>query len=331
MTETIRSARELIRAYMRADIPVFMIGPPGVGKSDLFRQVAAEERIGFIDLRLSQMDPVDLRGLPSVFKGTTMWNQPDFWPNAERDGPKGVILFDELADASKSMQSAAYQIILDRRAGPHVLLPGWYPAAAGNRREDRAAAQSISTALASRFAWIEVAADVEVFREYAIKKGLSHWLVGFLKMRPNLIHNMEGSDLRAFPCPRQWERVSRICDAPEEYRLKLVSGLVGDKAAGEFESFMRTVTEVPDLEDIIKDPKRCPIPKQPGAKYATSAMLARYADRKNLKQVAEYISREEFGREFEICTMLDATKRDAMLCETTAFINFANRNQDLNL
>ena len=328
--ETIKTAKALCKAYMDAGIPVFTEGPPGVGKSELWEQVAKERGIGFIDIRLAQMDPVDLRGLPRVVGDLTTWTRPDFWPDEKRDGKEGIILFDELADCGRAMQSASYQIILNKKAGPHVIPKGWYPAAAGNRRQDRAAAQSISSALASRFAWIEIGADPECLLDYAATQGWHHYVRCFLKFKPSAVHSMEGADLRAFPCPRQWERVSRICDAPPEQLARLIGGLVGEGTAGEFVAFLRAL-DLPSLEDVVANPKNCHIPKQQSARYALSSMLSRFADRKNFAMIMEYIRRSEFGRDFEICTVLEIVKREASLMQTSVFVEFANRNKDLRL
>lgn len=330
MAETVATAKELARDYMEANIPFFMEGPPGVGKSDGVRQLAAEKGIGFIDVRLGQLDPVDLRGLPMVNNGATTWARPDFWPDEKRDGEKGIILFDELADCGKAMQSAAYQIILDGRAGPHIIPKGWYRAAAGNRRGDRAAAQSISTALASRFAWIEIEADHKCFLAYGNKMGFHHYVMGFIQFRPGLLHDMKDTDQRAFPCPRQWERVSRICDAPDTRRQRLVAGLVGQGAASEFGVYLRGL-ELPSLDEILANPTKCKIPQEPSSKYALSSMLSRYADTENFAKIMAYAKREEYGRDFEISTVMDATQRDSELCNSKAFIEFANRNKSLHL
>ena len=89
--------------------------------------------------------------------------------------------------------------------------------------------------------------------------------------------------------------------------------------------------DLPDFEDIVADPKKCRIPKEPAHKYALSAMLSYKAATSNFDKVMQYISRDAFGRDFEICCVLDASKRDATLTETKGFIDFANRNQDLTL
>lgn len=332
MAETIQTAKELLKIYMHENIPCCIEGPPGVGKSELARQVADERSVKLIDLRLPQMDPVDLRGLPTVNNGHTTWARPDYWPDEMRDGKEGIILFDELADCGRAMQSAAYQVILDRRAGPHVIPPGWYPMAAGNRRQDKAAAQQLSTALASRFAWIEIEADHKCWYEYGVRKGFDHFVLGFIKAHPDkLTCDLSKADMRAFPCPRQWERVSRVMKAlSSSNRPRVIGGLVGAGAAGEFEAFMKTM-DLPDLADILADPKKCPIPEKPSSKYALSAMLSINADTKNFGKIMEYIKRREYGPDFEVSTVLDATKRKPELCDTKAYTEFAQRNQNIHL
>jgi hypothetical protein len=314
---------------MEKDIPVLVSGPPGVGKSNMWEQIAEESDRKFIDLRLGMMDPVDLLGLQSVSNGVTQWNRPGWMPPLDSKG-KFLILFDEIADIGRAMQSAAYQLILNGRAGPHVLGKDCYRCAAGNRREDRAAAQAMSTALANRFAHVDVRADPETFIEWCNTHDVDPLIPGFIRFRPALLWSMEGADLRAFPTPRAWASVAKCVRADPAMRSRLVMGLVGEGPSAEFETYMRGL-DLPSLDDIINDPKRCPIPKQPSSKYALSSMLARFADRTNFGKIVTYISRSEFGRDFETVTALDATKRDATLCDTKAWIEWANKNNDLHM
>src|SRR5882672_10119748 len=187
LATTIKLAKQRALRYMSANIPCYIEGPPGVGKSEMAKQMADELGIGFIDVRLAQLDPVDLRGLPSVIneKGTriTAWARPDMWPVEERDGKRGIMLLDELGDCNKAMQSASYQVILDRKAGPHEIPKGWYVMAAGNSQRHKAGAQAMSTALANRFAHIEVEANHECWLEYGNKLDYHHYVLGFIKWR----------------------------------------------------------------------------------------------------------------------------------------------------
>ena len=329
--ETIKGCKELMRFYRSKDIPTYVHGGPGLGKSAAAKQLAAELKIGFKDVRLANKIPEDIGGIPvpDLEKRIAVWLRAEFWPS-EVDGKQGILMFDELSDAPKSLQSCAYQVVLDRKINDFHLPEGWWPCAAGNRREDRAAAQTLSTALANRFAHIDVKADPEAFIEWANKAEVDPLVPGFIRFRPGLLYTMEGADLRAFPTPRAWEQVAKCVQADASIRFRLIAGLVGEAVAGEFEVYMRGLN-LPSLDDILAAPAKCPIPKEPSSKYALSSMLARYAKRDNFMKIVTYISRKEFGRDFETVTALDATKRDPTLCDTKAWIEWANKNNDLHL
>jgi hypothetical protein len=342
MSVTLREFKEMVRHCLYADIPIWGIGPPGVGKSEAARQVAAEEKIGFIDLRVAQLDPVDVRGLPAIKDGKTTWNAPDLWPDEEVDGKFGIILADELADSSRAMQSAMYQPILDHMVGKYPILKGWYIMAASNDRAHKAGAQAISSALANRFAWAEIEANWKVWDEdYAGPHGLHHYVRAFLKMFQKHLFSMEGADLRAFPTPRAWARLGRtvkrwdgtpycVMEQSQDIMTKLVRANVGDGVTAELVAFLRA-WNLPGLEDVVKAPLQCPIPTEPSSRYAMSCMLSRGLTIKNIDRVSRYIQRPEFGTEFEVVVMTDGSRRDPALCETKSYNDFGLRNKDVHL
>lgn len=331
-TETIETAKEMCRIFMQKDIPTYLHGSPGVGKSDAARQLAREAKVGFKDIRVGTMLPEDLTGIPvpDLEKKVATWLRAEFWPEVERDGKEGIICFDELSDANRSLQSCIYRVILDRQIGDYQLPPGWWPVAAGNRREDRAAAQSISTALANRFAHIHIRADADCWLQWANVNDIHPMLIGFINFRKNLLHSMEGADLLAFPSPRSWARSSKVFDVPEGMRFKLIAANVGEGAAMEVETFFKTV-DLPDLEDIINNPMKTVIPDEPASRYALCAMLSREINAENFGNIYKYIFRDDFGADFATVVVLDATKRDASLCDTKTFVQWAKSNKSLRV
>lgn len=331
-TETIAGAKELARIFREKDIPLYLHSAPGIGKSDIMRQLADEDKSGFIDIRVGTMLPEDLTGIPvpDLEKRLAVWLRATFWPEEKRDGERGIIAFDELSDANRNLQSCIYRVILDRQIGDYKLPPGWWPVAAGNRREDRAAAQSVSTALANRFAHIQVRADADCWVQWANMNDIDPLLIGFIKYRPNLIHSMEGADLLAFPTPRSWAKASKVFSAGDGLRFRLVSSIVGEGAASEVETFFKAI-DLPDFEDVVRDPNKTMIPEDPASRYALSSLLARRVDRDTFPQVYKYIMRDNFGADFGTVVVLDATKRDASLCETKTFVEWAKRNKSLRL
>lgn len=333
-TETIEGALELARIFKKGNTPLYLHSAPGIGKSALAKQLAKEEKIGFKDIRVGTMLPEDLTGIPvpDLEKKIAVWLRAEFWPNEKTDGEKGIIMFDELADANRQLQSCIYRVILDRQIGEYKLPDGWWPMAAGNRREDRAAAQSISTALANRFAHIHIRADAETWIRWANNpdNNINPLVPGFIRWRPGLLHSMDGADLLAFPTPRSWEQGSKYFGLPDQMRLRALSAIVGEGPAGEVNTYF-AASSLPDVEGIIKDPLGTMIPEAPASRYAISSLLARHTTRDNFPQILKYIMREEFGADFSTVVVLDAANRDASLTDTKSFNNWARTNKSLRL
>ena len=330
----IRNAESLLKAYMAADVPAFLWGAPGVGKSDLVRKIAKDDGSKLIDLRAVLLDPVDLRGLPSVEQGEARWCPPAFLPNRQRDGAEGVLFLDELNAAPPSVQAACFQLILDRKLGEYVLPKGWRIVAAGNRQEDRAAAQRMPSALANRFAHIDVEADLESWCQWAVCNGVSPMVVAFIRFRPQLLHKMEGRNLRAFPTPRAWERVSDVLKGltpgglgADPLRLAAVTGLVGEGVAEEFEAFAVTYGQLPNLAQILKAPKAAPLvdASQPALLFAVASGLSRTVNRDTFGNAIAYMDRNHRD-EFTTLMVTDATNRDDTLKQTAAFTKWAADN-----
>ena len=111
----IKSAALNLADYLDEDTPAFMMGPPGIGKSAIARQIADERGWKIIDFRASTRDPVALMGLPDLSQDTTKWKVPDEFPQVKRDGKEGILFLDELNAAPPSMQAAMFGLV-DRRA-----------------------------------------------------------------------------------------------------------------------------------------------------------------------------------------------------------------------
>jgi len=132
---------------------------------------------------LSQLAPTDLRGLPVAEDGMSKWYPSEFLPR----GGKGILFLDELNMAPPAMQGVAQQLILDRKVGSYMVPPGCFVWAAGNRKKDRAAVFDMPTPLANRFLHLEVQADFESFKAYALEKGVHEQIIAFLSFRPTIL------------------------------------------------------------------------------------------------------------------------------------------------
>lgn len=317
-------ASEALQAYISQDIPAFLWGSPGVGKSDIVRQTAKALDCALIDFRAVLLDPVDLRGIPSIVDGETRWNPPQFLPNEKRDGARGILFMDELNAAPMSVQAALFQLVLDRRLGEYDLPKGWAIVAAGNKQSDRAAAQRMPSALANRFAHIDCISDAESFCTWAGLNGIAAEIVAFIRFRPELLHRMDGAELRAFPTPRAWVQVSKLLAKPTKILRYLCAGIIGDAAAAEFIGFLDIYKNLPSMADIFAAPDTCKTPVEISARWAVSAAVGRAANAANMAAAVTYLQR--LSPEFATMGILDAVKRDTSLKETQAFVNWAIAN-----
>lgn len=309
-----------------ADIPAFVWGAPGIGKSEAVEQVARERNAAFIDIRLSMFDPVDLRGLPSILDGATIWNRPAIWPS---DPTRETILFfDEMDRAPLAVLNAALQIVLNRRIGEHALPDSVRIVAAGNGRTDKGT-NKLPGAAANRFAHFYAEFDPAAMREHFNAIGVDPLIVAFNHLRPALGYTKPGEGEDAYATPRQWERVNRVMHLPDSRRAPLVNGLVGSTPAGEFEAFVRTFRTLPPIPVILSNPAGVDVPSDPSALYAVATALARAATRENFANVQAFYRR--MPQEFSIMGTTDAVKRDPALKETGAFIAWAAANQDVTL
>jgi len=256
-------------------LSVMVWGPPGIGKSSIVAQVAERHGFDFIDVRLSQLAPTDLRGLPVADEaaGLSRWLPPEFLP---RNG-QGILFLDELNLAPPAMQGMAQQLILDRRVGSYVVPEGWYIWAAGNRKEDRAAVFDMPAPLANRFLHLEVGADWESFKSYALGADVHEQILAFLAFRPTLLHQLD-AQRPAWPSPRSWVMASRLHHAG-----LAIEPVVGAGTATEFGTFLQLYASLPALEPVLEGKgKDVGFPAEPSARYATTMGLtvrARTAER----------------------------------------------------
>ncbi|MGL4398609.1 MAG: ATP-binding protein [Luteolibacter sp.] len=250
-------------------------GPPGIGKSSIVAQITAARGLDFIDLRLSQLAPTDLRGLPVASDNVSRWLPPDFLP---RDG-RGVLFLDELNLAPPTMQGMAQQLILDRRVGSYVVPEGWFIWAAGNRKEDRASVFDMPAPLANRFLHLDVEPHWESFKSHAIAAGVHEQIIAFLAFRPDLLHKLD-AQRPAWPSPRSWEMAGRLHTAGLD-----IAPVVGLAVASEFLSYIELYRSLPELEPILAGEEKAesiPFPAEPSARYAATIGLtvrARNAER----------------------------------------------------
>jgi len=256
--------------------PVMMWGPPGVGKSQIVFQVAARHQAPVIDIRLSQMEPSDLRGIPFRVEDRVEWAIPALLPNAERHATRGILFLDEINAAPPSVSAAAYQLILDRRLGEYQVPPGWILIAAGNRQGDRGVTYTMPAPLANRFSHVEFEPNLDDWVYWAYQQQLDERIIGFLRFRPELLFDFDPAhNPVAFPSPRSWEFAHRALrkfwDDPQ-LRLGGLQACVGPAAGIELKAFIDNLEQMPDLDAVCQG-EPVPIPHEIDLQYAIAAAL----------------------------------------------------------
>lgn len=275
-----------LQALIHAKIPVFIWGNPGVGKSSLVKQIASENNMRFIDLRLSLLDPTDLRGIPFFEQETkkAVWAKPEFLPDMNSQ-EFGILFLDEINSAPPTIQAAAYQLILDRKIGEYILPDGFAIVAAGNYETDRGVTYRMPTPLANRFVHLNFDLDFQVWKEWAYKSNIDHRIIAFLNYKQENLFTFDPKGTsKSFATPRSWSFVNDILKSNlnEELYLQVVGGAVGEQTAQEFLNFCNVMNELPNLQDILES-KTVDLPQSNSAWYALCVGLV-YAIKNNYKQ-----------------------------------------------
>lgn len=272
MTLTPQELQNYLSALVRGDLKLSTMiwGPPGVGKSSIVAQIAHQHELEFVDVRLSQLAPTDLRGLPvpeadGQGGGVSKWYPPEFLPRLGA----GILFLDEVNMAPPTMQGMAQQLILDRKVGSYELPGGWFVWAAGNRKEDRASVFDMPAPLANRFLHLTVRPDFDSWRSYALGRGLHEHVIAFLTFRPELLHHLDPSQ-PAWPSPRAWEMASRLHQVGLD-----ASPAIGEAAGAEFSAFVKLFEQLPDLGRVLAGQSDgLKLPAEPSVRYAAVVGLA---------------------------------------------------------
>jgi len=253
----LQAKKSLLKAF-KVKRPLFLWGPPGIGKSELVEGIANELGGLMIDLRLGQMEPTDIRGIPFYNKdiGKMDWAPPVELPDEEmaKDYPIVILFLDELNSAAPSVQSAAYQLILNRRIGKYKLPDNVVMVAAGNRESDKGVTYRMPTPLANRFIHQEMKVDFASWQEWAVNNRIHKDVVGYLSFAKQDLYDFDAkSASRAFATPRSWTFVSQLLDEgdDDDTIMNLIAGTVGEGLAVKFMAHKKVASRMPNPTDIL--------------------------------------------------------------------------------
>lgn len=296
-----RQTRQFVTECLRAGLVPFVQSSPGMGKSSIMKSVAEEYELKVIDHRLSTSAPEDLSGLPRFNERGYAEFAPfaDLFPIEGTPLPEhkqGWMLFlDEFNQATKSVQSASYKLILDRMTGQKKLHEKVVITAAGNLATDRAIVNVLGTAMQSRVVHIEMEINFnEWLEDVALKQNYDRRIIGFLAQFPSKLMTFDPNHTdKTFCCPRTWEFMNRLLAVTDvtDDRVALYGGTISPGIAAEFVQFTKIYGSLINIREVITNPATAPLPEGAPMKWATVSMLMEKVDAKNFNALAEYMSR----------------------------------------
>lgn len=322
---------EVIAKAIENRHPLLIVGPPGIGKSDIVAQSSGKAGTELLIFHPVISDPTDFKGLPFARDGEAV-----FLPFGELKalvtaGRPTVAFLDDLGQAPASVQAAAMQLLLARRIGNNRVSDQVTFIAATNRLEDRAGVQGILEPVKSRFvSIINLEVDVEEWVRWAVAAGLPDILVSFIRFRPAIMKTFRPvRGIENCPSPRTVAFAGTILNSGYDETAvdEMISGACGQGFASEFKSYRKIQSLLPDVDRIIAAPRKAEVPKRIEITYALIGALASRADNGNFAGILGYSRR--LGPEFGMYLVKECLVYNPALAETDTFREWSVDNQDL--
>jgi hypothetical protein len=274
-------------------------GRPGIGKTQIVQQLAQETGSRLFDLRLTTIEPQDLRGLPFYDHETrrTVWYPPEDLPS-DPDRP-AILFLDELTAAAPSLQPTVYGLLQERRVGQYALPASTFIVAAGNMVEDGAVAYEMGTALSDRLIHLSLRAEAgDWLASFAVPQNLHPAVTAFIRTRPDLLDTTEATLRRGqmIACtPRSWERVSAILNATDDKVLRdvLLAGTLGEQAAAEFILIADDIAATVSAQAMLEERGAARLELYPGNLHGLTALvyaLVTLADARSLSAAIDVMA-----------------------------------------
>jgi hypothetical protein len=312
--------------------PVYVSGPPGIGKTAIINDVAKDLSMTAVTLIAAQMDPTDIKGIPALIDGKMVWVAPE----QLKAMANTILFFDEIPNADPSVQNSVQQLIHDRKCGELELHPNTRVVAAGNRVTDRAGAGKLTSAISSRFIHVELQPCWKEWTKWGAQdRGdgspvINPMVLAFTHYRPELFHQFDPNK-ETFPCPRTVHTLSDLVyeNIPDRY-LKEVAyhGSVGEAYATEFAAFERVYKDITPTSVVLANPDTAPLPVEISGKYAMASALSRAATEMNIGSVMTYLKRFEQD-DYLVMAVTEAAARDKRIASTPEVTVFWSQNQNI--
>jgi MoxR-like ATPase len=262
-TITLKQAKKLVQC-MAGEQSFLLLSPPGVGKSEMVYQAAAEAGLPCRSLLGTQIAPEDVSGIPRIIGERSVFCPPRV---LLPENPEPFCLFlDELPACAPDVQKAFYSLLLERRLGEHALPQGTWVVAAGNRMQDRALVRALSSALVNRVTILHLRVDASEWLAWASKNGIREDVRAFVSYMPDVLMRPVPQEPVPFSTPRAWALLSKALDMAEasgilsnETRRALAFGRLSAEDAAVFCALAEeAIGKMRPIEDYIDTPDLMP-------------------------------------------------------------------------
>lgn len=298
---TPKALKDTLASLVNQQLPAFIWGPTGIGKSAIVKEIAHDLGVSFLDLNLTLLDASDLKGTPLVKEDEAIWAAPSSLPQKDRRG--GILFLAEFNAASSSVQAAAYQLVLNRRIGAYELPDNWFIVASGNSHDGR---DEIPAALANHFIHFDMEYSVEDWRDWAFRQRVDESIIAFIGMHQEALFEFEPhSEEKAYPTPRSWEFVDKILKSKmrENHLFDAISGAIGPSWAKQFLAFSKESCELPHFQEIFEGKSQY-YPEDLCALHVAVTVLVSNALRNPKKQILNHLLRYTLELEDEFAIMI---------------------------
>ncbi len=221
--------------------PVLLMGPPGIGKTQIMEQIAAEAGVGLVAYTITHHTRQSAIGLPFIEKrmyggeerAVTEYTMSEILSSVyqlmERTGLReGILFLDEINCVSETLAPMMLQFLQCKTFGNQRLPEGWLIVAAGNPPEYNKSVREFDVVTLDRVKRIDVEEDFGVWKEYAYRKGLHGAVISYLDIRKENFYRIETTvDGIQFATARGWEDLSELLFAYERLGLRVDQGVVG--------------------------------------------------------------------------------------------------------
>jgi hypothetical protein len=341
---TMAQAPTLVSDVLAAGLVANILSSPGIGKSNMAEQLADNNNLYLIDVRLSFYDPSDLNGFPFILDKNAQRIRAGYVPMetfpvegdplpVDKDGNqmKGwLLLLDEFNSAPLTVQAAAYKLVLDKMVGMHHLHKNVAIICAGNLSTDRALVNRLSTAMQSRLVSMVLRVCPQAWGSWADRVQIDHRIRAFIKWKPEMLHvfDPDHNDL-TYPCPRTWEFLHKIIHNWKTIpgnKLPLLTGTVGEGAGQEFFSFCQVYKELCTIEQILADPEYVKFGDDPSVHYALAGLVIHHMDSTNADSLMKFVRR--LGIDFQVIILRGAIAKDHQIKNTKGVQEWITHNAD---